>query len=245
MRIWLNMHLMLTRGPVAGAWATLRMRRQNLPKPGWVKHRTMCELAVSSLPFSFSTTPSHHRQGVECDPLESQPLNIRAHAQPRACGCKLSKIATLACAVTMTVSDHKTREKLLPVARDAESRTVHLAARTRCVKMTSSIGSTLQPWTVVFRLVGHHQQAAECDPLESHEHKGLCWARCVWVQAEQDHYTGLFSNYDSNRDKTREKLLPCARNSESRSVNLAARTRCVKMTSSTVSTLQPWTAVSA
>ena len=33
-RDWLNMHLMLTRGPVAGAWATLRMRRQNLPRPG-------------------------------------------------------------------------------------------------------------------------------------------------------------------------------------------------------------------
>ena len=33
-RHWLNMHLMLTCGPVAGAWATLRMRRQNLPRPG-------------------------------------------------------------------------------------------------------------------------------------------------------------------------------------------------------------------
>ena len=63
-RHWLNMHLMLTRGPVAGAWATLRMRRQNLPRPGppgwswWVKHRRMCELAVSSpLFFSLSTPP--------------------------------------------------------------------------------------------------------------------------------------------------------------------------------------------
>ena len=51
-RHWLNMYLMLTRGPVAGAWATLRVRRQNLPRPGWVKHRWMCELAVSS-PFFF------------------------------------------------------------------------------------------------------------------------------------------------------------------------------------------------
>ena len=57
----------------------------------------------------------HHQQGAECDPLESQPLNIRAYAQLLACGCKLSKITTLACAVTMTTSDHKTREKLLPV----------------------------------------------------------------------------------------------------------------------------------
>ena len=54
---WLNMHLMLTRGPVAGAWATLRMRRQNFPRPGWVKHRRMCELAVSSPLFSLSITP--------------------------------------------------------------------------------------------------------------------------------------------------------------------------------------------
>ena len=94
----------------------------------------------------------HHQQGAECDPVESQPLNIRAYAQPLACGCKLSKITTLACAVTMTTSDHKTREKLLPTAKDSESRTVDLAARTRCVKMTASIGSTLQPWTAVSAL---------------------------------------------------------------------------------------------
>ena len=56
-RHWLNMHLMLTRGPVAGAWATLRMCRQNLPRPGWVKHRTMCQLAVSSLLFFFVHYP--------------------------------------------------------------------------------------------------------------------------------------------------------------------------------------------
>ena len=30
----LNMHLMLTHGPVAEAWASLRMRRQNFPRPG-------------------------------------------------------------------------------------------------------------------------------------------------------------------------------------------------------------------
>ena len=94
----------------------------------------------------------HHQQGAECDPVESQPLNIRAYAQPLACGCKLSKITTLACAVTMTTSDHKTREKLWPTAKDSESRTVDLAARTRCVKKTASIGSTLQPWTAVSAL---------------------------------------------------------------------------------------------
>ena len=35
-----------------------------------------------------------------------------AKAQTLACGCKLSKITTLACAVTMTTSHHKTRVKL-------------------------------------------------------------------------------------------------------------------------------------
>ena len=35
--------------------------------------------------------------------MESQPLNIRAYAQPLACGCKLSKITTLACAVCVTM----------------------------------------------------------------------------------------------------------------------------------------------
>ena len=50
----------------------------------------------------------HHQQGAECDPLESQPLYIMAYAQPLACGCKLSKITTLAFAVTMTTSDNKT-----------------------------------------------------------------------------------------------------------------------------------------
>ena len=29
------------------------------------------------------------------------------------------------------------------------------------------------------------------------EHKGLCSAPCLWVQAEQDHYTGLCSNHDN------------------------------------------------
>ena len=91
----------------------------------------------------------HHQQDAECYPVESQSLNIMAYAQPLACGCKLSKITSLACAVTMTTSDHKTREKLLPIARDSESRTVDLAARTQCVKMTPSIGSALQPWTAV------------------------------------------------------------------------------------------------
>ena len=50
----------------------------------------------------------HHQKGAECDPVESQPLNIMAYAQPLACGRKLSKITPLACAVTMTTSDHKT-----------------------------------------------------------------------------------------------------------------------------------------
>ena len=49
----------------------------------------------------------HHQQGAECDPVESHPLNIMAYAQPLACGCKLSKITPLACAVTMTTNNHK------------------------------------------------------------------------------------------------------------------------------------------
>ena len=28
----------------------------------------------------------HHKQGAECDPVESQYLNIRAYTQPLACG---------------------------------------------------------------------------------------------------------------------------------------------------------------
>ena len=95
----------------------------------------------------------HHQQGAECDPVQSQPLNIRAYAQPLSCGCKLSKITPLACAVTMTTSHHKTREKLLPSARDSESRTVDLAARTRCAKRTASIRSTLLPWTAEWALL--------------------------------------------------------------------------------------------
>ena len=84
--------------------------------------------------------------------LSHRRVNLFANAQSLACGCKPSKITTLACAVTTATSDHKTREKFLPTARDSESRTVGLAARTRCVKMTSSIGSTLQPWTAVLAL---------------------------------------------------------------------------------------------
>ena len=56
----------------------------------------------------------HHQQGAECDSVESQPLNILVYAQPLACECKLRKITTLACAVTMTTRNHKTSEKLLP-----------------------------------------------------------------------------------------------------------------------------------
>ena len=39
----------------------------------------------------------HHQQGAECDPVESQPLKIRAYAQSLACGCKLSKITSCVC----------------------------------------------------------------------------------------------------------------------------------------------------
>ena len=72
-RHWLNMHLMLTRGPVAGAWAILRMRRQNLPRPGWVKHRRMCELVVSSPLFFFVHYPLiwyRQQTGVTQEKLE-------------------------------------------------------------------------------------------------------------------------------------------------------------------------------
>ena len=90
----------------------------------------------------------HHQQGAECDPVEGQPLNLRTCAQPLACRWKLSKISTLACVVTMTTSENETREKLLPTARDSKSRTVDLPARNWCVKMTSSIGLTLQHYCV-------------------------------------------------------------------------------------------------
>ena len=69
---------------------------------------------------SCSRLVGHHRQGAECDPVESQPLNIRVYAQPLACGCKLSKITTLACAVTMTVCHN---EKKVPVEWQARQAT--------------------------------------------------------------------------------------------------------------------------
>ena len=116
----------------------------------------------------------HQQQGAECDPVESQPLNIKAYAQPLACGCKLSKITTLACAVTMTTNDHKTGEKLLPTARDSESRIVDLAARTRCVKMTSSIGSTLQLWTAVSALWAIMCHRGHCKALRRCWLVGIC-----------------------------------------------------------------------
>ena len=53
--------------------------------------------------------------------------------------------------------------------------------------------------------MGHHQQGAECEPLES-QPLNLCWSvPCLWVQVEQDHCTGLCSNHDTKRPQTREK----------------------------------------
>ena len=40
------------------------------------------------------------------------------------------------------------------------------------------------------------------------EHKGLCSVPCLWVQAEQDHYTGLCSNHDNKQPQNKRKLLP-------------------------------------
>ena len=91
-------------------------------------------LGQHSSPGQLFWPLGYHQEGAEREPLEGEPLNIKAYAQTLACGCKLSKITTLACAITMTTSDHKTRVKLLPIARDSESRTVNLAARTQCVK---------------------------------------------------------------------------------------------------------------
>ena len=111
---------------------------------GWLQCR-VCFSVLRSAVMCLRGSRQRVRGDVGCP--------APAIAEGLACGCKLSKITTLACAVTMTTGDHKTREKLLPIARDSESRTVNLAAtRTRCVKMTSSIGSTLQPWTAVSAL---------------------------------------------------------------------------------------------
>ena len=39
------------------------------------------------------------------------------------------------------------------------------------------------------------------------EHKGLCSAPCLWVQAEQDHHTGLCSNHDNKRPQNKREAL--------------------------------------
>ena len=42
------------------------------------------------------------------------------------------------------------------------------------------------------------------------EHNGSCSAPCLWVQAEQDHYTGLCSNHDNKRPQNiREAVCVC------------------------------------
>ena len=57
-RHWLNTHLMLTRGPVAGAWATLRMRRQNLPRPGSVNIAECAKWRFRPPPFFCPLPPT-------------------------------------------------------------------------------------------------------------------------------------------------------------------------------------------
>ena len=90
--------------------------------------------------------------------------------------------------------------------------------------------ATTQSWTDFSALLPP-QQCAECEPLLENLPLNIiviAQHSCVWVQAEQDHCTGLCSNYDKSNHKTRAKLLPIVRNSESRTVDLATRTRCVK-----------------
>ena len=41
------------------------------------------------------------------------------------------------------------------------------------------------------------------------EHKGLCSAPSLWVQAEQYHYTGLCSNHDNKRPQNKREALAC------------------------------------
>ena len=83
-----------------------------------------------------------------------------------------------------------------------------------CVKMTSSIGLALYLDLTLdscFGLVSHHQQCWVWSSGEStSEHKGLCSAPCLWMQAEQDHYTGLCGNHDNKRPQNkREALANC------------------------------------
>ena len=71
----------------------------------------MCQKMTYSIGSTLQPWTAVHQQGAECEPLEGEPLNIIANAQALACGCKSSKITTLACAVTIP-SDHKKREAL-------------------------------------------------------------------------------------------------------------------------------------
>ena len=120
------------------------------------KARVNCEIRPDKLLYegkSFSITEAEAllkrtaASHAQWDNLETQtaPLNIMAYAQPLSCGSELSKIISLPCAGTMRTSDHRTREKLLPIGSDSESRTVDLAARTRCAKWHPPFGQHSNP----------------------------------------------------------------------------------------------------
>ena len=103
--------------------------------------------SLSELNHGHVSAFSPHSHVAACDPLESLPLIILAMPSIVACRCQLSKITTLACAVTMLKTNNKIRVMLLPIAWDSESCTFDLADRARCVKITGLNWVLAQPWT--------------------------------------------------------------------------------------------------
>ena len=75
----------------------------------------------------------------------------------------------------MTITDHKAREKLLPLPRTRKTvQTVDVAARTWYVGQNSILRWVNTPTLdSCFGFVGHHQHGAECDPV--------CVCVCVCV----------------------------------------------------------------
>ena len=67
-----------------------------------------------------------------------------------------------------------------------------------CEKNDSLIWVNTSTLDSCFGVVGHYKQGVECEPLaeSTSEHFTSCLAARLWVQAEQSHHTGLYSNHD-------------------------------------------------
>ena len=169
-------------------------------------------------------------QNRRCEAVASGPTSLTAYkvngnGPGRHC-CKWNGIPCIEqpCTVPRRRDKHNKREALA-YCQGLRKPYSWPGGKNPVCQMTSSIGSTLQPWPC-------GPSSAGCWVWSSgestSEHNGFCSAPCLWVQAEQDHYTGLCITMTTSDHKTREKPLPTARDSECHTVDLAARTRCVK-----------------